>query len=86
LGGIRLNFGSPEFGFYYRRSMFNNSTSDAVSMFLGASIGRYKITYSGDFTVSELSNSLPFSSEISVKYHFDNSSTRNYRNIQLPIF
>jgi type IX secretion system PorP/SprF family membrane protein len=86
MGGIRFNFGSPEFGFFYRRSLFNNSTSDAFTFLLGANFGRYKISYSGDFTTSELSTSLPFSSEISVKYHFDNSSTRNYRNIRLPIF
>ena len=86
IAGLRLNFGAPEFGFYYRRSIFNESTSDAVSMLLAANVGRYKITYSGDFTVSELSNSLPFSSEISVKYHFDNSSRRAYRNIELPLY
>jgi hypothetical protein len=86
IAGLRLNFGAPEFGFYYRRSIFNESTSDAVSMLLAANVGRYKITYSGDFTVSELSNSLPFSSEISVKYHFDNSSRRADRNIELPLY
>lgn len=84
--GFRLNLGTPDFGFYYRRSIFNKSTSDAVSVLLGANVGRYKITYSGEYTVSKLSYSLPFSSEISIKYHFDKSSRREYSIIELPLY
>lgn len=85
-GGLRLNFNGPEVGVYYRRSVFNQSNSNAISFMLGAEINKLKFVYSGDFTVSELSNSLPFSNEFTIKYLFGNTGNNNLQKLKNPIF
>ena len=78
IGGVRVNLGFPEIGAYYRRSIFNESNADAISLMIAANFQRLKIAYNSDITISSLSTNMPFSSEISVRYFFHNAYQKTY--------